>query len=75
MQPVSAVEAALPQPDPHGQEAVVELSDRGRQPRELQEQSQPEPEVPVRVECGDSTLTILPELKCKFLLCILGELA
>ena len=66
MQPVSAVEAALPQPDPHGQEAVVELSDRGRQPQELQEQSQPEPEVPVRVECGDSTLTILPELKCKF---------
>ena len=24
VQPVSAVEAALPQPDPHGQEAVVE---------------------------------------------------
>merc|ERR1712179_223507 len=63
VQPVSAVEAALLQPDLHGQEGVVELSDRGRQLRELQEQSQPEPEVPVRVECGDSTLTILLELK------------
>ena len=47
-------------------EAVVELSDKGRQPQELPEQSQLEPEAPAPVECGDSTLMILPESKCKF---------
>ena len=46
--------------------AVVELSDKGRQPQELPEQSQPGRGVPAPVECGDSTLMILPELKCKF---------
>ena len=46
--------------------AVVELSDKGRQPQELPEQSQPERGVPAPVECGDSTLMILPESKCKF---------
>ena len=54
------------QAPPPGLGVVVELSDKGRQPQELPEQSQPEPAAPVPEECGGSTPMILLELKCKF---------
>ena len=69
MRPMSeAVADLLHQDPPPGPGVAVELSDKGRQPQELPEQSQPEPAVPVPVACGGFTLMILLELKCKFLL-------
>merc|ERR1712210_179982 len=51
------------QAPPPGLGAAVGLSDKGRQPQELPEQSQPEPAAPVPEECGGSTQMILLELK------------
>merc|ERR1712051_94386 len=51
------------QAPPLGLGVAVELSDKGRQPQELPEQSQPEPAEPVPEACGDSTPMILLELK------------
>merc|ERR1711935_415992 len=57
-----AVDDPQHQPPP-GLEVAEELSDKGRQLRELPEQSQPEPAAPVPEECGDSIPMILLELK------------
>ena len=66
MQPMSAVEAVLLLLDLQ-ELVVVEPSDNVKLLQELElAQLQPGPEVPVLVVCGGSTLTILPESKCKF---------
>merc|ERR1712008_75184 len=63
VRPMSEAVADPQHQPPPGLEVAVELSDKGRQPQELPEQSQPEPEAPVPEECGDSIPMILPELK------------
>ena len=66
VRPMLEAVADPPHQPPPGLGVVVELSDKGKQPQELPEQSQPEPEAPVPEECGGSTPMILLELKCKF---------
>ena len=66
MRPMSEAVADPQHQPPPGLGVAVELSDKGRQPQELPEQSQPEPAAPVPEECGDSIPMILLELKCKF---------
>ena len=66
VQPMSAVEAVLLLLDLQ-ELVVVEPSDNVKLLQELElAQLQPGPEVPVLEACGGSTLTILPESKCKF---------
>ena len=66
VRPMLEAVADPPHQPPPGLGVVVELSDKGKQPQELPEQSQPEPEAPVPEECGGSTPMILLELKCEF---------
>merc|ERR1712166_70558 len=63
VRPMSEAEADPLHQPPQGPGAAVELSDRGRQPQELPERSQPEPAAPAPEACGGSTPMILLELK------------